>query len=193
MNKFLKLNLQFFSADNGGQGGNGEGNQNQDNQNNNNPPNNEHMIPKSRFDEVNDGFKDFKSKYETLLNEKTSWEQERQTFENNSQTVTTELNNFKTQAEQRGEQLTTLNTFLEGLLNTKVEGLPEGVSDLIPEGDVMSKLNWLSKAESNNVFSTPKANQPLGGATNFQNNQNIDTSKMNAYEKMAMAYQEPNK
>jgi hypothetical protein len=185
MNKFLKLNQQFFSAD-GGDGGNPDGG--------GTPPNNDDpMIPKVRFDEVNNKYKQTKTDYDTLLNEKNQWTSKQQEFENNLQNATNELNNYKTKATQHTDTLKGYETFLDNLLKTKVEGLPEGASDLIPDGSLMSKLDWLFKAEAKNFFGNFNSNSPLGGATNFNNNQQQDTSKMSAFEKMSLSYQNATK
>lgn len=176
MNKFLPLDLQFFSED---------------------PPPvvdpptepaapNDQMIPKSRFDEVNNKFKEYKTNYETLLNEKNQWDTTKQELESSTQNATNELATVKTQSEQQIEKITNYETFLGELLTSKTDSLPDGVLSLMPEGDVMSKLGWIAKAEASNLIN----NTPVGGATNVNNNTPpLDTSNMSAVQKMAMAYE----
>lgn len=50
------------------------------------------------------------------------------------------------------EQVKSLETVVSGLVETKLKDLPEGLQALVPEGDSVSKLAWLSKAEESGIF-----------------------------------------
>lgn len=41
---------------------------------------------------------------------------------------------------------------LEGYLETEVASVPETIRDLIPEGDVISRLEWIAKAKTSGIM-----------------------------------------
>jgi chromosome segregation ATPase len=157
----------------------------------------ENMIPKSRFDEINSKYKEMSKQLEELSNAKSQAEAQRQAKE-------------KEEAEKRGEfeklyrakeeEVGKLSTFkeraeaLEGVItemvDTKLKAIPKDYHDLIPENlSAEQKLSWINKAESKGMFKVEdKSEKTIGEPTNRGNGTKRDTSKMSAMEKLLMGY-----
>lgn len=191
LKELLKLNLQHFSEEETDTPPSDEmkntGNEGVDDKK-------EHMIPKSRFDEVNNKFKDMQTQLNTLLNEKQEAEQKQKEesgqFQELYQTQKTEFDTVKqsvTQLETRNQEL---EAVVGNLLESKLKDVPETLHKLIPSNySVVEKLNWLIEAESTGVFGT-KVNTPIGEQTNGNANQQLTMTKD---EFMALSYVERNK
>ena len=106
----------------------------------------EHMIPKSRFDEVSKAYKDLQAKLEQV-------EKERQ---EQLEAQLKEQGRYKELAEQRAQEIAelkpkaeTIDTYeatLISVLNTQLAEIPENMRGLVPdELNTQQKLNWLSK------------------------------------------------
>lgn len=182
----LKLNLQFFSEED-----------------NNTPPSDEMkntvnegvedekgiMIPKTRFDEVNNKFKDMQSQLNALLNEKQEAEQKQKEesgqFQELYESQKTEFDTVKqtvTQLETRNQELeAVVNTILEG----KLKSVPEDFHDLIPQNlTTEGKLDWIVKAEEKGLFTSNQ--QPVGGITNTPSQTKVDSSKLSPMQMLTM-------
>lgn len=207
----LRLNLQHFAeGSEGDEGGSGEGDEgNQDGQtsdgkektDNKTDENQEHMIPKSRFDEVNNNFKAMKEELDEIKTEreKTKKAQEKQEreeaekrgeFENLYNETKQEAETFKSQVEQANERVESLEGVINGLLESKLEAIDEEYHDLIPDNlTPEQKLSWVNNAESKGLFGSKQEKQePLGEQTNPQGNQEVDVNKMNPIEMMMSGY-----
>jgi phage I-like protein len=106
----------------------------------------EHMIPKSRFDEVSKAYKDLQAKLEQV--EKEQQEQLEEQMK--------EQGRYKELAEQHAKELAELKpkamtvdsyeATLVNVLETQMAEIPENMRGLIPdELSTQQKLNWLSR------------------------------------------------
>src|SRR5690625_830825 len=172
----LPLNLQFFSE---------PGNDPKDppayppvdppkTDPNNEPPadpkTNDHMIHKSRFDEVNNNYKTVKDQLDKILEQQKQDEQNKQKeqgeFEELYSQTSQELETYKNDLKSTKERADALEGIMTSMLNTKLETIPEEFHDLIPENlSSEQKLDWVSKAEAKGLFKD-KSQETLGGATN---------------------------
>jgi ribonucleoside-triphosphate reductase len=193
-----KLNLQFFAeSTNGNNAASTDGSQNTDQsvQNNNSAAqqsnNSEHMIPKSRFDEVNQKFKDVQKQLDDLLAAKTAAEkseaEKRGEFEKLYQEANRSAETFKNRAEA-------LEGVVTQLLEQRLESIPADLRDLIPaEYSVEQKLAWIANAEQKGLFSK-RQHQQIGGETNSNQTQGITKEqflKMGYQERVKLASDNP--
>jgi uncharacterized protein YoxC len=207
----LPLNLQFFAEDNGagggeggqqGQEGQGQGNNagQQGNDGSQNKQQNEHMIPKSRFDEVNNSLKTLQEQLDKINNEKTQAELDAKKkngeFEDLYTKTSQELENTKNTYKQTSERVSQLEALIQTMVDTELQSVPEAFRDLVPENlSAEQKLSWITQAKSKGLFGNAgqnnKANEPLGGATNSgqQTTQQAEAiGKMSITEMLRSAY-----
>jgi len=122
---------------------------------------NEHMIPKSRFDEVNNKARDLEDKLR-------KFEEERQ---KEIEARLVEQQQYKELAEKRGKELAEIQAkaqkvdayeqTLTDVYKASLAELPEDMRDLVPdELTTQQKLNWLSKNKARLL----KPNSPNLGA-----------------------------
>lgn len=211
---FLPLNLQFFAQadDGGGTGDNPEGdNQNQDpqgqgvdnkqghdqNGNDGSQQNqNEHMIPKSRFDEVNEQYKTLKAQLDEITQAKEQEEIENKKKQGEFETLynetSQELETYKSQVTEASERVEQLEGIIQTLVDAELEVVPEEMRDLVPENFTPEqKLSWITNAKQKGLFGTQKPSkqeQELGGSTNNQQQTDPDVSKMTVAELLRSAY-----
>lgn len=200
----LRLNLQHFAEE----GTNNEGtnanpsdatkNTNEGvNHTNNSAPaqqstNTEHMIPKSRFDEVNSKFKEVQAQLDQLLaakaeDEKRSQEEQGK-FKELYEGTNNELSSIKTKYEQTETRAKELESVINGLLETRLANIDEQFHDLIPSNLTSEqKLEWINKAEQKGLFGK-KAQAPVGEGTNPSQTQAIDVGKMSVIQLLKAGY-----
>jgi predicted nuclease with TOPRIM domain len=155
-------------------------------------PAQEHMIPKSRFDEVNQNFKEMKAQLDAILAEKA--EQERKVQEEQGQfqelykSASDQLNEFKTKTEQFETRAKELEGVIGQLLEAKLSDIPEEFHDIIPDNlGAEQKLAWIERAQTKGLFGA-KAQSPIGESTNPGNSQAIDLSKLNPLQLLKAGY-----
>lgn len=199
--ELLKLNLQYFAGEGEGESESGEGESSDGKENTDKAETNEdHMIPKSRFDEVNESYKEMKKEMDAFKEQQSKAEKERQEKEKEeaekrgeyeqlykqAQTDFEATEQEKTAAKERVESL---ESVINGLLETKLESIDEDYHDLIPENlTPEQKLNWVNNAEKKGLFAN-KANEPVGEQTNPKGGQETkDVNKMNPMEKILSGY-----
>ncbi|MEY8748952.1 hypothetical protein [Alkalicoccobacillus gibsonii] len=152
----------------------------------------ETMIPKTRFDEVNQKMKDMEAKVQ-------AFEQAQADAEKAAQEEQGEYEKLYRAKEQEVEQLTSYKTRAEQLegafgemVNAKVESIPEDYRELIPEGmTAEQKLEWITKAESKGMFKTVDTTQKeIGGGKGGTNPEEakVDLSKMTPLQRMLSGY-----
>jgi ribonucleoside-triphosphate reductase len=105
----------------------------------------DHMIPKTRFDEVNNAKKELEARLAAM--EKAAKESEEQRL--------IEKESFKELAEKRQAEIEALRPkaavaeeseiTLKAVLEAQVAELPESVRDMVPEGTTSYKLKWLAQ------------------------------------------------
>lgn len=135
--------------------------------------NSEHMIPKSRFDEVNNKYKEAMSKLEER--ERVDREAAEKRLE--------ESQRYKELSDQRAQQIVELQSkadkadqqesALQAVLDARVQEIPEDMRDVVPEGDVIFKLNWITR----NMSKILKPVAPDIGAGTIGSN-NIQTNRI---------------
>ena len=193
----LKFDLQFFNEE-PNEGINVRGGD--DLAVDNNPSDNiksgekatEHMIPKSRFDEVNNKFKEMKAQLDELLAQKADEERkakERQGhFEELYNTTSHEYEAMKQTYEKTEARKNELESVVNSLVETKLKNVPEEFKDLVPEHlSAEAKLDWLNKAEEKGLFNPKKSNTPIGGQANPPK-QPVDLSKLSPGALLRHAY-----
>ncbi|AND39612.1 hypothetical protein [Cytobacillus oceanisediminis] len=159
MKKLLPLNLQLFAEDN-----------NPSDETKKPDENKEHMIPKSRFDEVNQRYKDIQAKMDQFLAEKADAEKKSQEeqgkFQELYESTSKEFSEVKSQFESVQNRAKELEGVVNSLLESKLKGIPEEFHDLIP-GNLTpeGKLDWINKAEEKGLFGK-QPQQPVGEMTN---------------------------
>lgn len=158
----------------------------------NKKPDGDIMIPKSRFDEVNNKYKDVQSKLEELLKEKQEREkaeaEKRGEFEKLYQQATEEAKTHKQKVEAFEQRVQQLEGVIQQLLETKLEAIPEEFRDLIPSNfTVEQKLEWIANAEKKGLF-TKKQQQQIGGDTNSSDKQAIDLTALSPIQLLKAGY-----
>lgn len=150
-----------------------------------------HMIPKSRFDEVNNNYKTVKEQLDKILQQQEQDELDKQKqqgeFEKLYNQTTEELETYKNDFETTKEKAERLEGVMNSMLNTKLESIPEEFHDLIPENLTSEqKLDWVSKAEAKGLFKDT-SQEPLGGQTN-PTQQSTDLDNMSVNQKFQSGY-----
>ncbi len=190
----LKLsNLQYFAD--GGEGGTGEGGQSATGDEGGQAATstqNEHMIPKTRFDEVNTELKDLKAQLESFTKAKAKDEKAKAEklgeFEQLYRTADGQVKELTTKHESASQRVTALEGILGGMLETKMSAIPEEFHELIPEGmSLEQKLSWLDKAQSKGMFKKQE-DVVIGEATSRKAEPKVDTKTMSPIEKILASY-----
>ena len=109
-----------------------DGTKNTDNKDGQDKNSAEHMIPKSRFDEVNQKFKDLQAKLDEFTNEKSKAEkkakEEQGKYEELYKTANEELGKFKDDHKNASQRVTQLETVINAMLGSspgqRARGLP---------------------------------------------------------------------
>lgn len=197
--ELLRLNLQHFAEE--GETGNpsdgtlntGEQNQPQNSAGESSKATTEsHMIPKTRFDEVNQKFKDVQSQLDALLSEKKEAERKAQEeqgkFQELYENTTKEFTDVKTKFESVENRAKELEGVINGLLETKLSTIPEDYHDLIP-GNLTpeQKLDWINKAELKGLFGK-REQKPIGEASNPSHAQAFDLNTLSPVQLLKAGY-----
>jgi seryl-tRNA synthetase len=191
---------KFFDAEGGQAGGGnsgGEPTNNQQQQQNNVDPvvsKNDNMVPKNRFDEINNKYKDMLAQiqeFQRLETERTKQDEE------NARKKREEQGEFQRLYEETQKKLEETKKFeersnqLEKVINSMVEtrltSIPKEFHDLIPANLSAEKtLEWITKAESKGLF-TPKQSKSdeIGKPFNHSNEgPKVDSKSMSALDKI---------
>lgn len=138
--------------------------QNQDMESQNNAPaeanNTEHMIPKSRFDEVNNKFKELKKQLDDMQRSKSESETKSLEEQKRYQELYEKLKAETDPIRQASEQLQRYRESFENSLKARIERIPEDKRRVIPAfDDPIQTMAWLDEAESLNLFGAPSKPQ----------------------------------
>lgn len=142
--------------------------------------------PKNDDTNVTELLKETETKVETLTKEVETL-----------QATNTELSNTVAELKSVKENLDTANTtikeyeqLLTKLCDEKVKRIPEELQDLIPSNMTLTqKLEWITKAESKNMFKEKKnvdgveIGKPIGATT-----EKVDTTNLSASSLFSLAY-----
>lgn len=160
MNKFLRLNLQFFSADGGSSQGGADQTQTDNTQGNTGADSTQtgNTVPYERFKEVNDNYKSMKSQLDKFLKEKESADEESKKKQGEYEQLYTEL---KGKYDPIQEQFKQYQETFQEILKTKMESVPENMRTLVPQGNELEQLKWIETAMAAGLFKT-NTTQPFG-------------------------------
>lgn len=75
-----------------------------------------------------------------------------------------EFNTLKTTHKETVDKLSSYEKVLNTIVESKLKEVPEDYKDLIPEGDLVKRLDWLNKADEKGLFGN-KSEQPIGKRT----------------------------
>ncbi|MEH7116902.1 hypothetical protein V7128_05670 [Neobacillus vireti] len=158
----------------------------------------ETMIPKSRFDEVNNKMKELQEQLDKFTKAKEQEELEAKKkkgeFEKLYNDASTELESVKDQFKSASARVEALEGLIQTLVAAELEAVPENMRDLVPENFTPEqKLSWITNAKKKGLFGATKQNskeeQELGGATNNQQQQQqVDIGKMSITQLFRSAY-----
>src|SRR5699024_3012267 len=108
------------------------------------------MIPKERFDEVNEKYKSLKAEIDSLKEAQTKKEEPEQKASTEKVEKEPEAN---PELEALQAQVNEFQSVIENMVNQKVEQNPEDMCDLVPDGLThQQKLDWITKAEEKGLF-----------------------------------------
>lgn len=145
------------------------------------------MIPKKRFDEVNENYKSLKQELEDLKKaQEASQKEEPEPVKEEPKHV--EVPNPKLEALEK--QVEGFNTLMNEMVQTKIQAIPEDMRDLIPDGlSVEQKLSWINKAEEKGLFKK-QTNVVVGQPLNHSSEQDKADAmkKMNPLQLFASVY-----
>jgi vacuolar-type H+-ATPase subunit I/STV1 len=151
-----------------------------------------HMIPKSRFDEVNQKFKDVQAQLDQILAEKAATEKKAQEeqgkFQELYETTSKEFTQVKTQYESVESRAKELEGVINSLIETKLSTIPDDYHDLIP-GNLTpeQKLDWINKAETKGLFGK-RPQQAIGEASNPTHAQAFDLNTLSPVQLLKAGY-----
>jgi hypothetical protein len=189
----LPLNLQLFAADTGAETG---GAADTDSGNNTGTPEmpKDIMIPKSRFDEVNQNYKSVKEQLDQFVKAQKKSEddaaKQRGEFEQLYNTAQQEAGTFKEVSEKTTARVQELEGILGVMLESKLADIPKELHDLIPDNlSPEQKLAWIDKASSKGIFgATKQPDIPVGGSTNPVNLLKQDISSLDPISMLVAGY-----
>lgn len=151
------------------------------------------MIPKSRFDEVNNAYKELKAKLAELEEAHKKKEQEeaekRGEFESLYNQTKADLEKVTQNYKTTQKRVEVLEGVINELLEAKLENIDEKYHDLIPENlTPEQKLAWVVKAEKKGLFGNTNAETPLGEPTNPKAKEEVNVDKMNPLQLLLAGY-----
>lgn len=152
------------------------------------------MIPKARFDEVNNKLKEMAGQVEEFQKaqaqikadaeaKELEAKKEQGKYEELYINTQKELDSYKTYEGRATE----LETLIKGMVDTKLQSVPTDMVDLVPNNlNVEQTLDWLNKAESKGLFgSTKQEPKEIGKPSNKSNESpKVDSVKMSALDKI---------
>src|SRR5690606_12046313 len=127
------------------------------NDKNQNKQQKEIMIPKSRFDEVNNAYKQAKARLDELEKAQKQKEEEeaknRGEFEKLYNKVQSDYEKVSNDYKAAKERVETLEAVINELLEAKLKEIDEEYHDLIPENMTPEqKLAWVNNAQAKGLF-----------------------------------------
>jgi seryl-tRNA synthetase len=183
----LKLNLQFFAEESQSAESSAE-------TKNTGKDSADHMIPKTRFDEVNQRYKEVQSKLDELLAERAAADKKSQEEQGKYQELYEQTSRESTDYKSKFEQFESRTKELEGVINTlletKLTTIDESFHDLIPDNlTAEQKLSWIDKASTKGLFAaTKESEKSLGEQTNPSARQSVNMDSLNSRQLLSMAF-----
>lgn len=125
----------------------------------------EHMIPKSRFDEVNSKLKELMTQQEKAAKQREAAERERMEKQKEYQTLYEQAQARINELEPYQERFTSYQQQVADRNEQRVKEIPEAMRSLVPEyNDPFKMQTWLDQNQT--VFSKPTAPKLDAGAGN---------------------------
>jgi len=147
------------------------------------------MIPKKRFDEINNKYKQLAQQIKDLKNEQKP-EPEVKEEVKEEPTAKEEVVNPKLEALEK--QVEGFQTVIKEMYDSKLKSVPEEMQELIPEGlTVEQKLSWINKAEEKGLFKKQTnvvIGQPLNHSSEQEKKERI--KKLNPLQLLSSYYGE---
>jgi small-conductance mechanosensitive channel len=131
----------------------------------------EHMIPKARFDEVNNARKDLEARLAKLEKDQQTAREQQLAEQQKWQELAEERAKKLEELSPYKAQFEAVSTTLESTLAAQLEDLPDDVRDMVDSmpGDVQQKLDWLSKNRGKLLRPTaPNTDAGVRGDTKVQ-------------------------
>ena len=187
---FLKLNLQFFAAETGGEGGTGEGGtdwvDSYLSKTEKEIQEKEVMIPKKRFDDINNRYKALDDDYK---NRKVEYDDMAKKVAASEQSY----KDLETSVAAKDERVAALEGILGNMLNAELEQIDEEYRELVPaDKPIEQQLEWLAKAKAKGLFASKGIEFEIGGMSNPKSGGNGKGQKaysnMSPLEMMQMGY-----
>lgn len=101
-------------------------------------------------------------------------------------TLSTKFKQEQKKVELLKGQVDGLEAVVSGLIDTKMQTIPEEYHNLIPDGNLISKLDWMNKAEASGLFSAKKnPNVEIGKPLNLGNKDEKANSNTSAQQKLS--------
>src|SRR5690554_585626 len=135
----------FYEADNGGNGGGNPADNNNDNNNDNNgnpsddSNNTGNMIPQSRFNEINNKYKDTQQKLDELLKAKNDADEDAKKKQGEFESL---YNDLKNEHDPLKEETNKYKEVFKTMLQNRLDDVPEEFKDLIPSGSEIEQMQW---------------------------------------------------
>ena len=141
----------------------------------------EHMIPKSRFDEVNNQLREIQKQLKKEQKEKATAVEKQLEEQGKYKELYEDRGTQLAEAQQKAERVDSLDETVKALLKAQIDSLPELAQKLVPsEMSDQQQLNWI--AEKRSLLSKPSA--PDIGAHTL-GGENGSTAELTADEKEA--------
>lgn len=144
------------------------------------------MIPKKRFDEVNNKYKELVQQMESLKEKDKETESKIEEETKQEETVT------NPKLEELEKQVESFQNVFTEMVDAKIKEIPEDMRDLIPEGlTIEQKLSWINKAEEKGLFKKKQnvvVGQPLNHSSEQEKKERI--KKLNPLQLLSSYYGE---
>lgn len=103
--------------------------------------------------------------------------------------TTVSLNNVTAELKTANDTITEYEKLIANLVDEKVKKIPEDLQDLVPSNmTLVQKLEWITKAESKNMFNKKVVDDMEIGKPMNTNAPKVDTDKMSASSLFSLAY-----
>lgn len=146
------------------------------------------MIPKERFDEVNDKYKELAGQFDEIKGLKEKLEAQ-------VGTLTTETTGTKSAVDETNSKLEKQVEKYDALLGTmyseKLKTVPEDFHEIIPQSlTTEEKLSWITKAEEKGLFGKKEVTVTVGQPLNHSAEQSTKEAqkRMNPIQLLANYY-----
>jgi hypothetical protein len=106
---------------------------------------NEHMIPKSRFDEVSNRAKQAEDRLAKLEAERNAENEKRMVEQEQWQKLAEERAHKLAEAERKAQKADVYEVEMKSWVETTVSNIPEEYKSFIPDGSVEQQFGWLKK------------------------------------------------